>query len=104
MFYTRIHGNLGLNKLVGLRHFFLSFLSEFILLKGKMKPSSYGLVVKFAKYAKCFEGSNKSGATFFLCANPSNERLNDLFYHNGVSLKSKKKSSFISLPSHLVYL
>ena len=29
----------------------------------------------------------------FLCANPSNQRLNDLFYHNGVSLKSTKKAS-----------
>ena len=48
MFYSRIHGNLGLNKLVSLRHLLLSFLSDFILSKGKMKPSSYGLVEKFA--------------------------------------------------------
>ena len=30
----------------------------FILLKGKMKPSSYGLMEKFAFHAKCLEGSN----------------------------------------------
>ena len=48
MFYSRIYGNLGLNKLVSLRHLLLSFLSDFIYLKGKMKPSSYGLVEKFA--------------------------------------------------------
>ena len=60
-----------------------------------MKPSSYGLMAKFALYAKFLEGSNKSSATF-LCANPSNQRLNDLFNQNGVSLKSKNKFSLAS--------
>ena len=35
----------------------------------------------------------------FLCANPSNQRLNDLFNQNGVSLKSKNKSSLTSSAS-----
>ena len=62
-----------------------------------MKPSSYGLMVKFAQYAKCLESSNKSWATFF-CV--STLLINDhLFNQNGVSLKSKKKSSLISLAS-----
>ena len=47
MCYSRIHENLGLNKLVSLRHLLLSFLSDFILLKVKMKPSSYGLQENF---------------------------------------------------------
>ena len=65
MCYSRIHGNRGINKLVSLRHLLLSFLSDFILLKRKIKPSSYGLVENFTWYAKCLEGSNKSWATFF---------------------------------------
>ena len=31
-------------------HLLLSFLRHFISLKGKMKPSSYGLMAKFASY------------------------------------------------------
>ena len=75
--FSRIHGNYGLNKIVCVRHLFLSFLRNFILLKGYSKPSSYGLMAKSALYLKCLEGSNNSLATF-LCANPSNKRFNDL--------------------------
>ena len=38
-----------------------------------------------------------------VCSNPSNQRLNDLFNHNGVSLKSKKKSSLTSSASPLFF-
>ena len=63
-----------------------------LLLKGYSKPSSYGLMAKCALYLKCLEGSNNSLATF-LCANPSNQRFNDLLNQNGVSLEGKNKSS-----------
>ena len=75
-----------------MRHLFLSFLRDFILLKGNSKPSSYGFMAKSALYLKNLEGSNNSLATF-LCANPSNQRFNDLLNQNGVSLKGKNKSS-----------
>ena len=39
----------------------------FILLKGKMKPSSYGLMEKFAFHAKCLECSNESEIYFLVC-------------------------------------
>ena len=90
--FSRVHGNYGLNKIVSVRYLFLSFLRDFILLKGYSKPSSYGLMAKSALYLKCLEGSNNSLDTF-LCANPSNQRFNDLLNQNGVSLKGKNKSS-----------
>ena len=75
-----------------MRDLFLSFLRDFILLKGTSKPSSYGLMAKSALYLKCVEGSNNSLATF-LFANASNQRFNDLLNQNGVSPKGKNKSS-----------
>ena len=36
------------------------FMCDLIIIKGKMKPSSYGLMAKFALHAKCLEGGNKS--------------------------------------------
>ena len=79
--FISLHGNYGLNKIVSVRHIFLTYLRDFILLKGSSKPSSYGLMAKSALYLKCLEGSNNSWATF-LCANPSNERFNDLLNQN----------------------
>ena len=57
-----------------------------------MGSSSYGLMAKFALHAKWLESSNKS-ELYFLCANPLDISLNDLFNRNSVSLKSKNKSS-----------
>ena len=64
MCYSRIHGNLGLNKLVNLRHLLLSFLSDFILLKVQMKPSSYGLVHNMQS---AWRAEINPGLHFFVC-------------------------------------
>ena len=67
MCYSRIHGNLGLNKLVSLRHLLLSFQSDFILLKVKMKPSSYGLVEILHNMQSVWRAAINPGLHFFVC-------------------------------------
>ena len=44
--FSRFHGNVGLNQLVRMRHLLFLLTCDFILMKGKMKPSSYGLLAR----------------------------------------------------------
>ena len=46
--------------MVSKRHLLSLLMCDLIIIKGKMKPSSYGVMAKFALHAKCLEGGNKS--------------------------------------------
>ena len=54
-------------------HLLLLLLCVFSLLKGKINSSSYGLLAKFALYAKCIGCSSKYSASFFVCQGPKLE-------------------------------
>ena len=49
--FSRFHGNVGLNQLVRVHHLLFLLTCDFILIKGKMKRFSYGLLTRVALQA-----------------------------------------------------
>ena len=61
-------------------HLLLLLLCDFSLLIGKNNSSSYGLLEKFASYAKCIERSNRSAASCFVCQGLKSGACSDVTY------------------------